>query len=110
LRCAQKAGRCSLTTIAGTLPGAKPCPFGRMIRRRDARHDVEPGGASGRIEIGAETAQEAVQQPAASFRTAKQQTPQPVMGCGVVRDDSPSCGALREGKAPPRGVEPLSSD
>ena len=73
---------------------------------REGAQGDEEGGAK----CGADAVQKPVQQPAASFCTEKQGTPQAIMGCGVVRDDSLGCDPLRDGKIPPSGVEPLFSD
>ena len=81
--------------------------------REGAQGDEEggaKGGAKCGAKCGADAVQKPVQQPAASFCTEKQGTPQAIMGCGVVRDDSLGCDPLRDGKIPPSGVEPLFSD
>ena len=49
---------------------------------------------------GAEAVQNTVQQPVARSRTQQQETRQPVVGSGVVRDASLDCKALREVEAP----------
>jgi hypothetical protein len=59
---------------------------------------------------GALVVQKAVQQPAASSREAQQKTSQPFSDCDVTRNVPKNRISLRDGKAPPRGVEPLLPD
>ncbi|WP_391540600.1 tyrosine-type recombinase/integrase [Lignipirellula cremea] len=62
------------------------------------------------LKSGAIPVQKAVQQPAASSRTAQQKTPQPLKDCGVMLNLADACEKTRDARVPPRGVEPLFSD
>lgn len=66
--------------------------------------------SGGGAKSGALAVQNPVQQPAASSRKAQRKTSQPISDCDVTRNVSKCRMTLRGGKAPPRGVEPLSSD